>query len=176
MSSLPTDYRPPAEPIKADRMAEIEEAVKKGQPDRARALIGAHPVDVLKTTQEQQKLISSLYLNVSLQQKLTGALTAYMSATMKLASALDTKLSSNELAGMKPKDLVDMASKMKRVMDPAIDIAMAVVKLDSDDTPKNFNVTLNVIKKLVAARHAMGDSPLDGSDVSDVSEDPPGRE
>lgn len=145
-------------------MKEIEEAVSKGQPDRARALIGAHPVDVLKTTQEQQKLVSSLYLNVALQQKLAGALSAYMSATMKLAGALDTKLTSEELADMKPKDLVDMASKMKRVMDPAVDIAMAVVKLE-DDGPKTFNITQNIVNRLVAARHAMGEIPAE--DVQD---------
>lgn len=148
-------------------MAQILEAVEKGKKDRARELIASHPTDVLKETHEHQKLTNAVYLGAAVQVKMAAALTAYMSAATRLSSALDTKLSqsSDELAGMKPKEIVELGQKMARIIQPAIDIAMATVKRRSDDETKSGkSITLNTFNLLVRAAH-QADSVSDVSDV-----------
>lgn len=148
-------------------MRQILEAVEKGKKDKARELIAIHPTDVLKETHEHQKLTNAVYLGAAVQVKMAAALSAYMSAATRLSSALDVKLSQSpdELAKMRPKEIVELGQKMARIIQPAIDIAMATVKRRTDDETKAGKITLNTFNLLVRAAH---EADSESSDVSDM--------
>lgn len=145
--------------IDDEKYERVVAAVRKGNMEQARQIIASNPVAILKETHEHQKLATAILMLASVQSRLAPALASYMNTVEKVVNAIAMR--HDELGEMKLEDLMKMAEKLRRVIDPGVQIAMAQSKFKDETassangpgglTMNQLNVFMQVAEKMQAA-------------------------
>lgn len=153
--------------IPDEEMTRILDAVRRGHQEQARQLIAANPTEILRDTHERQKLTSAVYMQAAMQVSLEGAWAAFMRTSVRIVNALEHRLATDPsaLTQKSPEDLLKLAERLRRVLDPAIKIAMAT---EQEEEQKTLGVTQNTINVLMqgveAAKRGKFDPSLEVDD------------
>jgi len=138
--------------IDDEKYERVVAAVRKGNMEQARQVIAANPVSILKETHEHQKLTTAVLMLASVQSRLAPALASYMQTVERVVNAIGMR--HDELGEMKLEDLVKLGEKLRRIIDPGVQIAMAQSKF-KDESPAGANgpggLTMNQLNVFMQA-------------------------